>query len=79
MSHRVEVKERVEGNGLYHREGDPDDLADTLLRLKEPGLRRSLGETGQRKISSQFSWRLIARRRLDDSDSSQPDAIQPVP
>jgi len=47
--------------GLLAPAGDPEALAERLLRLAEdPGLRRRLGEAGQRSYSEQFTARTMA-------------------
>ena len=66
VSNRVEVKERVDGNGLYYEEGNANDLANKLTLLKDVVLRCSLGKIGTQKIANNFSWQLIAEKRLAD-------------
>jgi glycosyltransferase involved in cell wall biosynthesis len=69
LSDRIKVKERVDGNGLLYKEGDPRDLAAQLLNLADPALRRSMGETGIRRVQDRFSWDKIAGDRLKDYES----------
>jgi glycosyltransferase involved in cell wall biosynthesis len=66
VSNRVEVRERVEGNGLFYEEGSTEDLARQLLALASPAVRRELGEHGTKKMREHFSWLEIARRRAGD-------------
>ena len=66
VSDQVKAKERVEGNGLTYRENDPEDLADTLLRLKDPEIRKAMGQIGAERVSARFSWTSIAKKRLED-------------
>lgn len=57
--------ERVEGNGLTYRLGDVDDLVRSLLSLRDSESRMALGSCGTRKMTTQFSWDMIAHHRLD--------------
>jgi glycosyltransferase involved in cell wall biosynthesis len=66
VNNTVLATERFEGNGLTYRLGDVSDLVQTLLRLREPKLRESLGGFGADKIARDFSWTAIALRRLRD-------------
>lgn len=68
VSDAVHVRERVEGNGLFYRDGDVADLAGQLRRLSAPAFRQELAEVGQRKMSERFSWTSIARARVRDYD-----------
>jgi glycosyltransferase involved in cell wall biosynthesis len=64
ISDRVHVTERVEGNGLTHREGDVEDLAARLNALSEGDRRNQLGRAGARKMRERFSWLGIAAARV---------------
>jgi glycosyltransferase involved in cell wall biosynthesis len=58
-------RELVEGNeaGLYARPGDPDDLADQVLRLRDdPELARTYGANARRLAETEFDRRLLAER-----------------
>lgn len=70
LSNRVEVRERVEGNGLLYEQDDPRDLARQLLALADPQVRRRLGRMGAARIQRDFSWDVIARKRLRDYESA---------
>ena len=70
ISDRATVKERVTGNGLVYREGDQADLRRALLSLADLEKRRQLGMAGATKMRQQFSWRLIAERRLADYEAA---------
>lgn len=70
VSNRVEVRERVEGNGLLYEEPSADDLARQLLTLADPAVRHELGERGTRKMREQFSWLGIARQRVRDYEAA---------
>jgi glycosyltransferase involved in cell wall biosynthesis len=63
LSDRVTVRERFEGNGSTYAEGDPDDLAQRILELKDPSTRQALGAAGAQKMRDHFSWLRIARSR----------------
>ena len=57
----------VEDNqaGLYVRPGDPEDLADKVVRLRDdPELRRRLGENARRLAEREFSRDRLADRAL---------------
>jgi glycosyltransferase involved in cell wall biosynthesis len=57
--------ERVNGNGLTYREGDPEDLATVLVELRDPKVRSRLGANGVEKVRKHFSWDVIARQRAE--------------
>ena len=62
----LRATERIEGNGLTYRLNDVEDLERVLARLADRELRKSLGETGARRMRELFSWDAIAARRLRD-------------
>lgn len=66
ISNKVQAKERVEGNGLTYTENDAEDLAKTILQLKNAELRKKLSAEGVKKIQENFSWDRIAVRRISD-------------
>jgi glycosyltransferase involved in cell wall biosynthesis len=70
LSDTITVRERVEGNGLLYREDDDHDLARALKELRDAGLRRQLGEHGTLKVREQYSWEVIARRRVRDYEEA---------
>lgn len=44
-------------SGLVHRERDVNDFSEQLLRLyKDPELRRSFGNNGEKFVKNEFSW-----------------------
>ncbi len=57
-------RELVErGAGLFARPGDPGDLADQVLRLRDdPELTRRLGEGARRLAEEEFDRRKLAER-----------------
>lgn len=59
----IAAVERVEGNGLFYRLNNVDDLSRKLLDLKDPGKRQQLGAYGASKMETQFSWRSLAAQR----------------
>lgn len=82
LSDRVAVLERVTGNGLTYREGDPTDLAERIKSLGQASARRELGAAGSLKMKAQFSWLRIAEKRAADyarslGASGHPDAHRP--
>jgi glycosyltransferase involved in cell wall biosynthesis len=58
--------ERIDGNGLTYKLNDLDDLVRVLRGLRDAQIRRRLGECGARKMRQDFSWEIIAKRRLQD-------------
>lgn len=58
--------ERIKGNGLTYHLNDVDDMVRVLLLLKDPSLRKKLGEAGAYKMATEFNWDSIARRRFND-------------
>jgi glycosyltransferase involved in cell wall biosynthesis len=70
VSDRVGVRDRVDGNGLFYKENDDEDLARQIQRLTDPQLRRQFGETGVKRMRADYSWDRIARLRLADYEAS---------
>jgi glycosyltransferase involved in cell wall biosynthesis len=66
ISDRIKVVERIEGNGYMYKEGDSHDLALILEKLSDPITRKQFSITGEKKINSTFSWKIIAAERLSD-------------
>jgi glycosyltransferase involved in cell wall biosynthesis len=66
ISDVVTYRDHVDGNGLVARIHDLADLERCLLELKDPAARRRLGAHGAAKMARDFSWDVIARRRMDD-------------
>lgn len=61
--------ERIDGNGLTYRLNDVDDMVRILLMLKDPSLRKKMGEFGAHKMATEFSWSSLARRRFNDFEA----------
>ena len=70
LGNKIEVLERVEGNGLLYEEGEPQDLARKIQKLSAPELRRQLGERGVQKVREHYSWDRVARDRLKDYEAA---------
>jgi glycosyltransferase involved in cell wall biosynthesis len=66
ISNRVHVTERVDGNGLLYNEGDANDLAEKIMQMKSPSLRRQFSAVGVDKVFRKFSWKTLAAQRIDD-------------
>lgn len=66
LSNRVQVGERVDGNGLLYEEGNVLDLAQKIGMLIDQGVRQEMGYLGSQKAREHFSWNLIARQRILD-------------
>ncbi|PJJ75617.1 glycosyltransferase involved in cell wall biosynthesis [Thermoflavifilum aggregans] len=77
ISNRTQVKERVdpcEGmpgrNGLLYEENNFVDLAEKILMLSDPQVRKEMGRIGAQKVHMLFSWDAIARKREKDFQHS---------
>jgi glycosyltransferase involved in cell wall biosynthesis len=70
LSNRIEVKERIDGNGFMYDEGDPDSLASALERLEDAGVRTRMGAIGSERMQALFSWRKIAAKRVRDYEEA---------
>jgi glycosyltransferase involved in cell wall biosynthesis len=70
VNHTVEAPERIEGNGIRYLLNNLEDLIRALLELRDPDLRRRLGDHGAQKMLRDFSWLNIARRRMHDYESA---------
>ena len=66
----IVATERAEGNGLFYRLNDVNDLVTKLRILKDPIERHRLGSHGARKIEREFSWRSLVQKRLDDYEAA---------
>jgi glycosyltransferase involved in cell wall biosynthesis len=66
----VSTPERLEGNGVTYRLNDVADLTRVLYGLRHQQQRERLGLIGSRKITRQFSWSSIAKKRLGDYQAS---------
>jgi glycosyltransferase involved in cell wall biosynthesis len=70
VSDGIIYREHVDGNGLVYHMNSLEDLAGTLLLLRDPAERVRLGSAGAEKMVRDFSWAVIARRRLNDFESA---------
>jgi glycosyltransferase involved in cell wall biosynthesis len=62
--------ERIDGNGITYRLNDVDDMIRALLSLRDPASREKLGAVGAKRMVNEFSWTLLARRRLKDFEAA---------
>lgn len=62
-SQREVVEDGVTGLVVAH--GDTDALVSALVRLREPGLRRRLGEAGRAAVRERFSRRSVEGRYVE--------------
>lgn len=62
----MQALERVDGNGITYRLNDIDDLFRALRSLRDLNVRAALGRAGAERMKSQFSWEVLAKRRLAD-------------
>jgi glycosyltransferase involved in cell wall biosynthesis len=49
---------------------DVDDLVRVLLELKDPAVRKKLGDFGAEKIRENFSWKSLAKQRIADYEAA---------
>ncbi len=61
VSETIGDRTRIEGNGLFFKEDDAEDLARALTSLQCSGDRKRLGETGRNKMLRDCSWISIAK------------------
>jgi glycosyltransferase involved in cell wall biosynthesis len=66
LSNRVEVVERVMGNGFLYEEDNETDLAMKIKLLKDHQIRHNMSNIGIAKVRTRYSWESIARERLKD-------------
>jgi glycosyltransferase involved in cell wall biosynthesis len=66
LSNRIKVLERVDGNGLLYEEGNYKDLAEKILELSDPSLRKHMSFIGVSNVTKKFSWDAISRERVQD-------------
>jgi glycosyltransferase involved in cell wall biosynthesis len=66
VSDQVKVQERIQGNGLQYEEGNFQHLAQQILKLSDPAVRKYMGELGAKKMRENFSWQRIAEDRIRD-------------
>ena len=69
ISDGVVYREHVHGNGLVYKMNNLDDMVRTF-KLRDPAVRENLGSAGALKMKTHFSWEAIAKRRLNDYESS---------
>jgi glycosyltransferase involved in cell wall biosynthesis len=65
-NHTMTAKERMEGNGLFYRLNNREDLVRVLLQLRDSQTRQRMGSSGARKMEREFSWESMAKRRIKD-------------
>ncbi len=70
ISSKVQDINRIKDNGLSYKNEDFIDLAKQIKSLLNQNIRKSLGETGVKKIKQSYSWDHIAKSRLDDFNKS---------
>jgi glycosyltransferase involved in cell wall biosynthesis len=66
LSDHIEVKERVDGNGLLYDEDNEIDLAEKIRLLQNIPLRQKMSSIGAENVKNKFSWRAIAQERVKD-------------
>ncbi len=66
LSDKVQVYERLDGNGLTYEEGNITDLANKIESLSDINIRQEMGRIGFQRIKDKFSWQQIAQERMLD-------------
>ena len=66
VSDGIGYYDHVEGNGLIYQMNNLPDLIDKLICLENSNVRRSLGKVGADKMSLNFSWEVVANKRISD-------------
>lgn len=51
--------------GLVFQERDPRSLAEQIIRLRDPELRRRLGENGRRAVAERYNWNRTVQPLID--------------
>jgi len=64
VNHTLSAKELIDGNGVTYTLNDVEDLVRVLSLLSDLQTRQRLGSLGAIKMSRDFSWEMIAKRRL---------------
>jgi glycosyltransferase involved in cell wall biosynthesis len=73
VSDKVSVHERIDGNGLLYEEGNSNHLAQQIRSLSDAAVRAQMGELGAKNMRNKFSWRQIAKERLQDYELALKD------
>jgi glycosyltransferase involved in cell wall biosynthesis len=68
----MQARERLDGNGLSYRLNDVNDLVRVLLKMRDKGVRQSMGHNGALKMAHGYGWESIARRRIRDYEDALP-------
>ncbi len=66
LSNKIEVHERVSGNGLLYEEGEFIDMAGKIMELFDKSTRKKMSIIGIDKVIKSFSWEAISREREKD-------------
>jgi len=69
--------------GLVFRQRDPDSFAAAVCQLRDPQLRRRLGENGRRAVYDRYNWRQVVQpllqvyRDLERRPAAAPNVAPP--
>jgi len=66
LSNKIQVSERVDGNGLLYEENNEKKLADAIMKLMDNKKRTIMGKIGIEKIKNNYSWEKITKDRIVD-------------
>lgn len=60
------ISEIIDRGGLTVREGNSDDIAAALCKLKDnPALAREMGRLGRRQVDELYTWKRVSERMRD--------------
>lgn len=66
LSNKIQVYERINGNGLLYEEGNEKELANVIMELNDNKKRIIMRKIGIKKIKNNYSWEKIAKDRIVD-------------
>jgi len=69
VSDKVVYRAPVNGNGITFKSDSIEDLIGVLMKLREPQIRQRFGSSGAIRMARDFSWQVLAMRRLRDYES----------
>lgn len=55
---------RESNAGLVFKDTDPDECAEAIVKLANPGIRAKLGASGRQAVASRYNWEADSRRLL---------------
>ena len=62
LSDKVQIIERIEGNGCTYKESDSHDLARVIKSIASSDIRSKMRSISISKVQRQFDWEIIAKK-----------------